>query len=81
MVARRRRGAAPGLTDSEYFKALRGYKFEQVRDFYGLLEELGYVTKVYREIGGQRLPMIGVTHQGVAALESGDLGPLPTIDA
>ena len=68
-----------GLTDSEYFKALRGFKFEQVRDFYGLLEAQGYVTKVYKEIGGQKLPMIGVTEQGVAALESGDLNRLPTI--
>ena len=31
-------GLPRGLTASEYFKALRGYKFEQVRDFYGLLE-------------------------------------------
>jgi hypothetical protein len=70
-----------GLTDSEYFKALRGYKYEQVRDFYGLLEGQGYVTKVYKEIGGQQLPMIGVTERGVTALESGDLSALPTIDA
>ena len=70
-----------GLTDSEYFKALRGYKYEQVRDFYGLLEGQGYVTKVYKEIGGQQLPMIGVTEKGIAALESGELSSLPTIEA
>jgi hypothetical protein len=37
--------------------------------------------KVYKEIGGQQLPMIGVTERGVTALESGDLSALPTIDA
>ena len=68
-----------GLTDSEYFKALRGYKYEQMRDFYGLLEGQGYVTKVYKEIGGQQLPMIGVTEKGIAALESGELSSFPTI--
>lgn len=69
-----------GLTDSDYFKALRGYKYEQVWDFYGLLEAQGYVTKVYKEIGGQQLPMIGVTEKGIAALESGELSSLPTIE-
>jgi hypothetical protein len=39
-----------------------------------------FVAKVYKEISGRQLPMIGVTERGVAALESGDLGSLPTID-
>jgi ATP-dependent DNA helicase RecQ len=68
-----------GLTDSEYFKALRGYKYEQVRDFYGLLEGQGYVTKVYKEISGKQLPLIGVTEKGLHALENGDTRVLPTI--
>jgi len=67
------------LTDSEYFKTLRGYKYEEVRDFYRLLEEQGYVTSVYKEINGQRLPLIGVTEKGIRALEQGDTRSLPVI--
>jgi hypothetical protein len=45
-----------------------------VRDFYGLLEQEGYVKKVYKEIGGQQLPMIGVTELGLNALERATRG-------
>jgi len=67
------------LTDSEYFKALRGYRYEDMRDFFKVLEAQGYVTSVYKEIGGKQLPLIGVTEKGLAALESGDTRSLPTI--
>jgi len=67
------------LTDSEYFQALRGYDERDVRDFYNLLEEQGYVTTVHREINGKSLPFIGVTEKGIQALEQGDTRSLPTI--
>ena len=67
------------LTDSEYFKALRGYRYEDMRDFYKLLEKQGYVTPVYKEINGKLLPLIGVTEKGIQALEQGDTRFLPTI--
>ncbi|MBM4429605.1 MAG: RecQ family ATP-dependent DNA helicase, partial [Chloroflexi bacterium] len=67
------------LTDSEYFKALRGCRYEQVRDLFKVLEEQGYVTKVYKEINGQYLPLIGVTEKGIQALEEGDTRALPTL--
>ena len=67
------------LTDPEYFKARRGYRYEDMRDFFKVLEAQGYVTSVYKEIGGKQLPLIGVTEKGLAALESGDTRSLPTI--
>jgi hypothetical protein len=67
------------LTDSEYFKALRGYQYEDVRDFFKLLEERGYLTSVHKEIGGKSLPLIGVTEKGIQALEQGNTRSLPTI--
>ena len=67
------------LTDSEYFKALRGYNYKQVRAFLDRLEAEGYVGTVYKEFNGRRLPMIGVTDKGIEALEQGDTRTLPTL--
>lgn len=67
------------LMDSEYFKALRGHKYEEVRDFFVLLESEGYITRVHKEINNKPLPMIGVTKKGLDALENGDVRALPTM--
>ncbi|MGA9348916.1 MAG: RecQ family ATP-dependent DNA helicase [Anaerolineae bacterium] len=76
-----KRALPRSLTDSEYFKALRGYSYEEMRDFFNLLTQRGYVTTVYKDFNGRRLPMIGVTEKGLAALERGKTRWLPTIGA
>ena len=74
-----RKALPRALTDSDYFQALRGYRLDDVRQFFQVLERQGYIGTVAKEIGGRPLPMIAVTEKGLRALGQGDTRSLPTI--